>query len=487
MSVLCFDFGASGGRAMLADFDSEKITLREVHRFKNRSVQVNDTLYWDILSLYSEVKTGLVKACRESDFISIGIDTWGVDYGLIDSNGQLMGNPVQYRDSRTSGLLGKVQNSFGIERLYGLTGIQVMEINTVFQLTAEQRDSFYKLENASAMLNIPDLLAYMLTGEISSEMSISSTTQLFSPKTLDWIDKIQNLGFPENIFRKIVKAGESKGFLLESICTELDIPSKEVVAVCGHDTQCASFAVPAEEKDFIFLSSGTWSLLGTVLDKPVISKKAYELGLSNEVGYGGKINLLKNITGLWLVQETKAFLESRGQNYTFAELETLARNSEFTAYIDTDSEVFSKAGNIPERIRFYCRETGQPVPKSTGDVMRVIYLSLAMKYRYACEQISSITNKNYNKIYMVGGGTKDSLLCQITADVCGMEVSAGPVEATAIGNASVQLIKCGKISSPEDLPRIIRKSDTVKIYTPMENYDREYEEYKKILLLKGVF
>lgn len=481
--VLCFDFGASGGRAMLAEYDGEKIVLTEVHRFKNRSITVNGTLYWDVLALFNEIRTGLVKANKTGGFESLGIDTWGVDYGIIDSGGYLMSNPVQYRDKRTSGMLNEAQKFIETGRLYGLTGNQLMEINTAFQLMADRRDRPYLLGHGAAMLNIPDLLAYMLTGDISSEMSIASTTQLFDPNTLDWSDEAVNaLGFPRNIFRRIVKPGESKGILLPQLCRELNIPQCEVAAVCGHDTQCAAFAAPALEEDFIFLSSGTWSLLGTVLDKPIISDKAYELNITNEVGYDGKITFLKNITGLWLVQETKAYLESLHAEHSFARLEALARGCEdFTAFINPDAEEFSVQGDMPSRIISFCKRTKQTVPQSLGEIMRTIYLSLAMKYRFALEQLIECTGKSYKNIYMLGGGTKDKLLCQLTADVCGIPVTAGPVEATVMGSAAIQLLRCGAIANKNDVPGIIRRSEELRKFAPGKNYDTEYKIFKNII------
>ncbi len=481
--VLCFDFGASGGRAVLAVYDGEKIVLDEVHRFKNRSVPVNGTLYWDILSLYNEIRTGLVKAHRAGGYESVGIDTWGVDYGIIDRNGFIMSNPVQYRDRRTSGMIAEAEGLIPLERLYSLTGNQLMEINTAFQLLDDKKRRPYLLDNGTALLNTPDLLAYMLTGDISSELSIASTTQLFNPQTLDWSDEaISALGLPRRLFPRIVKPGGSKGMLSAEICSELNIPPCEVAAVCGHDTQCASFAAPAVEEDYIFLSSGTWSLFGTVLDKPVLTDKAYRLNVTNEAGFGGRITFLKNITGLWLVQETKAFLESRGGEYSFAQLEALAREcGGFTAFIDADSEEFSVSGDMPSRVREYCKSTGQAVPQSLGEIMRTIYLSLAMKYRCALEEIMECTGKSYGKIYAVGGGTRDTLLCQLTADVCGIPVTAGPVEATVMGNAAMQLIKCGAIENEKDIPSVIRKSEALSEFTPHKNYDNEFEAFKNII------
>ena len=488
--VLCFDFGASGGRAVLSEFDIAKkiITAKEIHRFKNRGISVNGTLYWDILALFSEVRTGLVKAHKAGGFSSIGIDTWGVDYGIIDKNGFLIGNPVQYRDNRTDGMVDHAKTLIDTSRLYALTGTQIMEINTAFQLLAEKRFRPYILENGGAMLNIPDLLAFMLTGEISSEISIASTTQLLDPAALDWSDEaVSALGIPRNLLRNIVKTGDSKGFLSQELCDELNIPTAEVVAVCGHDTQCAFYGAPFHD-DHIIISTGTWSLVGTTLSSPVTTPEAARLNLTNEVGTDGTIDLLKNITGLWLIQETKAFLESRGDEYSFAELEALARECpDFEAYFDPDAPEFSTAGDMPSRIRNYCQRTGQAVPQTLGEIMRTIYLSLAMKFRYAVEQIKQLTNtenKQY-EIFMVGGGIKAEMLCRLTADVCGCTVYTGPVEATVTGNALIQLIRNGSIPDRSMRAEILENTCTArnerKIFTPSRNYDTEYEKFKNII------
>ena len=363
-----------------------------------------------------------------------------------------------------------------------------MEINTAFQLLAEKRFRPYILENGGAMLNIPDLLAFMLTGEISSEISIASTTQLLDPAALDWSDEaVSALRIPRNLLRNIVKTGDSKGFLSQKLCDELNIPTAEVVAVCGHDTQCAFYGAPFHG-DHIIISTGTWSLVGTTLSSPVTTPEAARLNLTNEVGADGTIDLLKNITGLWLIQETKAFLESRGDEYSFAELEALARECpDFEAYFDPDAPEFSTAGDMPSRIRNYCQRTGQTVPQKLGEILRTIYLSLAMKFRYAVEQIKQLTNtenKQY-EIFMVGGGIKAEMLCRLTADVCGCTVYTGPVEATVTGNALIQLIRNGSIPDRSMRAEILENTCTArnerKIFTPSRNYDTAYEKFKNII------
>lgn len=487
--VLCFDFGASSGRAILAWFDDMMIRTEEVHRFKNRGVSVNGTLYWDILALYNEIKTGLVKAHRAGGFDSVGIDTWGVDYGIIDKNGFLMSNPVQYRDKRTDGMVGEAEELIPLDKLYALTGNQIMPINTAFQLLAEKKLRPYILEHGAALLPTPDLLAYMLTGDISAELSIASTTQLFDPQALDWSDEaISTLGLPRRLFPKIVKPGESKGMLLPALCEELNIPQAEVIAVCGHDTQCAYYGAPIRSNYYQpIISCGTWSLVGTIIDKPLLTDEAAKLGITNEVGVNGTINLLKNITGLWLIQETKAFLEAQGQEISFAELEALAREEEsFTAFIDPDAPEFSTAGNMPQRIKDCCVKTGQTPPENLGQVMRIIYLSLAMKYRLAIEQIGRLTGiEKFLEIFMVGGGIRDTLLCQLTADVCSTDVTAGPIEATVLGSAVIQLVKNGEIPAEVSRRRIIERTaisrNELFSYKPQKNYDEEYKIFKKII------
>lgn len=481
--VLCFDFGASGGRAMLALYDGERITLNEVHRFRNEHITVNGTVYWDVLRLFHEIKTGLVKGHQAGGYECIGIDTWGVDYGIIDENGFLIGNPVQYRDRRTDGIFEKSEKIISNNELYNLTGNQVMEINTAFQLLAEKEKKPYMFNKRNKILMMPDLFAYMLTGDISVEVSIASTTQLFDQNKLDWsAEAIEKFGFPREMFPKIIKAGESKGYLSDEICRELNIPKVEVRAVCGHDTQCACFAVPdRSKKDFIFLSCGTWSLLGTELDSPIINQKSAELNITNEVGYDGKITFLNNITGLWLIQETRNYLKSQGEDYSFAQLEEMARSkSDFNSFADPDYPELAKHGDIPTVIREYCRETGQKVPENTGEIMRCIYLGLALKYRQSIEEIELCTGKKYDVIYIVGGGVRDETLCQLTADICGIKAVSGSSEATAMGNASILFMHCSAIENTNEAGKIIGKSSEMKTYLPKNDFSLLYDKFKEI-------
>lgn len=469
--VLAFDFGASGGRAMLCAFDGEKIKLTELHRFSNEPVLLGGTLYWDTLRLFYEIKQGLLKAKHAGGFDSVGINTWGVDFGLLGKDGALLESAVSYRDTRTQGMTEAAFGQIPRDELYMLTGNQIMEINTAFQLLALKENRPQLLENADQLLMTPDLFNYFLTGRAVTEYSMASTTQLADPHKRSWNHSvIRRLGLPERLFTEIVEPGTVVGALSAQICGELGLEPVPVIAVCGHDTQNAVAAVPAQEEDFAFLSCGTWSLLGTELAAPVVSEKSCRLNVTNEGGFGGTTTLLKNITGLWLIQESRRQWQREGREFSYAELEKAALACEpFVSFIDPDAPEFAPPGDIPERIRQYCEKTKQPVPQTEGEVMRCIYQSLAMKYRYALAQISDITGKKYRRLYLVGGGTKDKLLCALTAEYCGVEVSAGPVEATVLGNAAIQLMALGEIPDVKTARKLIGKSESVRQYPAGEN------------------
>ncbi|HEY5584665.1 MAG TPA: rhamnulokinase family protein [Ruminiclostridium sp.] len=479
--VLAFDFGASSGRAMLGCFENGKIELKEIHRFKNTPIYENDNICWDIQNLFGEIKKSLA-LCDEYE--SIGIDTWGVDFGFVDESGKIIKNPVNYRDPRTKGMIEKVSEKISRDKLYSLTGNQIMEINTVFQLYYELLYNKEIFDSVDKILLMPDLLNFLLTGEMKAERSIASTTQLIDPYKKQWNDYIlDQLGIRKDIFPALIPSGTEIGLIKEDIAIELNIERKTVIAVCGHDTASAVAAVPAEQ-DFIFISCGTWALFGTELQEPVITDKSLAYNLTNEIGINGTTRFMKNLTGLWLLQETKKQFESENKSYSFDELEQLAKAAEaFKCFIDTDLDRFMTPGDIPQRIKEYASETGQRVPQTDGEVVRCIYDSLAFKYRYTYEQISECLGKKYEKIHIVGGGSRDSLLCQMAAEASGLEVIAGPVEATAIGNIIVQLIARGEIKNLEEGRKIIKASfETIK-YVPIEHdsWNKEYERYKNII------
>lgn len=483
-TVLAIDFGASSGRAMLGHFDGSTIRMEEIHRFLNEPVIVGETMYWDILRLYHEIKQSLIKANRIARVESVAVDTWGVDFGLLDGRGNLIGNPVHYRDKRTHGMIQKSFERVKEEEFYRITGNQFMECNTVFQLLSMALSQDESLKRAQSLLLMPDLFHYMLCGKKAAEVSIASTTQLLDAKTKQWSRPVLDaLGIPAAILPEIVPSGTVLGELQPGLCEELDVAPCKVIAVAGHDTQSAMAATPAKEKDFIFLSCGTWSLLGTELESPIVSEESYRLNVTNEAGFGGTTSFLKNITGLWLIQESRRQWIREGKEFGFQELEDLAEQTEpFACFIDPDAPEFTPAGNLPRRIQEYCRKTGQYVPKTEGEIVRCINESLAMKYRSSVEEIKTCTGKEYRTLYLLGGGVKSPMLCQMTANACAVAVSAGPSEATVLGNIAIQLLTLGAVKDIKKARDIIRDSQDIKYYAPERTakWIEAYQTFKEV-------
>lgn len=483
--VLAFDFGASSGRAIIGCFDGDKITLEEVHRFSNDPVSVGGTVYWDVLRLFYEIKQGIIKAKIAGGFDSIGIDTWGVDFGLIDSEGKLMENPVHYRDARTVGLVDEAFKTMPKEKLYGITGIQFMELNTLFQLISLKKYRPWMLERADKMLFMPDLFGYMLTGKMCAEYSIASTSQLIDLDKRTWSKEILDAyGIKESVFAPLVQPGTVLGELSKEVCEECGVDPVPVISVCGHDTQSAITSVPCEDGDFAFLSSGTWSLFGTELDKPIVNETSMNINITNEGGFDGSTGFLKNIIGLWLIQESRRQWKREGKEYSYADLEKLALAAEpFKCFIDPDAPEFVPHGNIPERVREFCRKTGQYVPETVGEIMRCIYESLAMKYRLTFEKLRECTERDYPVIHVIGGGTKDGLLCQMTANSCDRTVKAGPIEATVMGNVAVQLMSDGSVENIGQARKIVAESSELKTFEPKDTdkWAGAYEDFLKVV------
>ena len=483
--VLAFDFGASSGRAIIGCFDGDKITLEEVHRFSNDPVSVGGTVYWDVLRLFYEIKQGIIKAKIAGGFDSIGIDTWGVDFGLIDSEGKLMENPVHYRDARTVGLVDEAFKTMPKEKLYGITGIQFMELNTLFQLISLKKYRPWMLERADKMLFMPDLFGYMLTGKMCAEYSIASTSQLIDLDKRTWSKEILDaFGIKESVFAPLVQPGTVLGELSKEVCEECGVDPVPVISVCGHDTQSAITSVPCEDGDFAFLSSGTWSLFGAELDKPIVNETSMNINITNEGGFDGSTGFLKNIIGLWLIQESRRQWKREGKEYSYADLEKLALAAEpFKCFIDPDAPEFVPHGNIPERVREFCRKTGQYVPETVGEIMRCIYESLAMKYRLTFEKLRECTERDYPVIHVIGGGTKDGLLCQMTANSCDRTVKAGPIEATVMGNVAVQLMSDGSVKNIGQARKIVADSSELKTFEPKDTdkWAGAYEDFLKVV------
>ncbi|MGC4020111.1 MAG: rhamnulokinase family protein [Muricomes sp.] len=483
--VLAFDFGASSGRAILGTLEDGKICIEEVHRFSNDPVMIGKTMYWDTLRQFFEIKQGIIKAKKLGGFDSVGIDTWGVDFGLLDEHGVLLESAIHYRDDRTLGMQEAVFEKIPKDELYDMTGNQFENFNTVFQLYALAQKRPWLLERVDKLLLTPDLFNYFLTGEKRAEYTMATTTQLMDARNKVWSDEILSaLGISREIFPEIVPSGTVVGTLSEDICEELGVQPAKVIAVASHDTQSAVVAVPTREDDFIFISCGTWSLFGTELKAPIIGEKSLEYNVSNEGGYGDTTTLLKNISGLWLAQESRRQWIREGKEYSFGELEKMAMEAEpFQSFVDPDAPEFVPAGNIPGRIQKFCERTGQKVPETVGEIMCCINQSLALKYRYALERIESCTGKHYATIHMIGGGIQSRLLCQMTAGANGRKVIAGPVEATALGNIAVQFMSLGEIKDMREARQIIANSEKSYEYIPKdeEKWNAVYEKFKTII------
>ena len=487
--ILAIDIGASSGRGIIGTFDGEKITLEEIHRFSNDPVMMPGGFFWDTPRLLHEIKAAILKASQDGGVVSMGIDTWGVDYAYIDKNGALLSNAYHYRDTRTDDIQPYVyKNIAGKSEIYSVTGIQALNFNTIFQIAADMRDRPWIVETADKLLHTPDLLSYMLTGVKSSEYTIASTGMLLDVKSRNYSDSLlEKFRIPKKLFCDIVEPGTVCGPLLPEIEEETGNTGLTVMKIASHDTASAVLSVPSQKKDFIYISSGTWSLMGTETDEPVLTKLSEKYDFTNEGGVFGTIRLLKNIMGLWLEQESRRQWKREGKSYTFDELSELALASKpLQSIINPDDQAFSPAGNIPKRICEYCERTGQHVPENPGEIVRCIFESLALRYRWTAEKLTEMTGKHYETINIVGGGTKEDMLSQFAADATGLKVYAGPVEATALGNVAIQLIALGEISDMWEARKIIANSFDVKEFEPRTDNKAAWDEaYQRFLTLVG--
>lgn len=485
--MLAIDLGASSGRGIVGTFDGKKLTLEENHRFSNDPVMVAGTFTWDTLRIFHEIKNSIRKCAlsEDKDIASIGIDTWGVDFGLIDKAGKLMANPVHYRDTRTVGIIEYADKFVPREELYNTTGLQFQNFNTVYQILASLRDNPVYINNADKLLFTPDLFNYLLTGVKKCEYTIASTGAILDAKKREYAyDMLGKFGIPTDIFAPIAQPGSIVGPLLPEILEEVGDIRANVVNVAAHDTGSAVVAVPAVNDDFIFLSSGTWSIMGAEVKEPIISEKSFKYNFTNEGGAENTIRFEKNITGLWLKQESKRQWEREGKKYTHDELSDMALASKpFQSLIDPDDAAFGVPGNLPKRIAEYCKRTNQHVPENAGEVMRCIFESLALRYRYTVEKIDEVKGHRTPFINIIGGGTKEALLCQFTADACGRPAYAGPVEATAIGNIACQAIAAGELKNVAEAREVVRNSFDIECYEPQnsEAWDEAYERFKTLI------
>ena len=485
---LAVDLGAESGRVIAGHFDGQRIELETMHRFPNGPVNVGGSLFWNILQLWSSIKTGLGKAAAVyGDRIAgIGLDTWGVDYGLLGADGVLLSNPYHYRDSRTNGMMDVAFQKVSRKEIFERTGIQFMQLNSLFQLVAMVESNASVLGAAETFLNIPDLLNYWLTGRKVSEFSIATTSQCYDPRTGDWAyEMLEKLGIPTHMFGEIVPPGTVLGALLPEVSEETGCPSVPVIAPATHDTGSAVAAVPMDPDNAIYLSSGTWSLMGVETTEPIINATMLEYNLTNEGGVGNTFRLLKNIMGLWLIQECRREWARLGDDYDYGTMVDMASAAPaFGSIVLPGDDSFLAPGDMSPRIQVFCEKTGQSVPQDRGAVLRCALESLALEYRWVAERLDEITGKHLETIHIIGGGSQNELLDQFTADATGRTVVCGPIEATALGNVIVQAQALGHIGSIAEGREVVKNSFDLKTFQPTENASWE-KQYSKYLELRG--
>jgi rhamnulokinase len=481
-AYLAADLGAESGRLVLGRFEGERMTLEEVHRFPNTPVRLPDGLHWDVLRILGEIKDGVARAAKDGWRIeSLGVDSWGVDFGLLDRDGCLISNPYHYRDPRTEGMQERAFGRMPKEKIYETTGIQFMPINTLYQLLALEDSPL--LEAAQTLLLIPDLIGYWLTGEKACESTAASTTQLCDARSGGWArELLEGMRLPGQIFGEIVPPGTRLGRLLPEVAGETGASEGlPVTAVASHDTASAVVAVPAENENFAYISSGTWSLVGVELPEPAIAPEGMRANFTNEGGFGSTTRFLKNVMGLWLLQECRRTWARSNHEYSYEELARLAEEAPAAGpVVDPDHPLFLSPGDMPSRIRRFCGATGQEKPDEPGAMTRCVLESLALKYRWALERAEEITGVRAEIVHVVGGGVRNEILCQLTADATRRHVRTGPVEATALGNLMVQAYAAGRMSSLGEIRESVRRSVEVRDYEPRGEEDGWQEASEKL-------
>jgi rhamnulokinase len=484
---LAFDLGAESGRAVLGTLDGGRLSVHEVRRFANTPLALSGHIHWNVYALFDEIVTSMREAAAtvggRPD--SLGVDTWGVDFGLLARDGSLLGLPFCYRDHRNAGAMEDFFKLVPRPALYEATGIQFMPFNTLFQVYAMVRDRSPLLDAAADLLFMPDLFNYLLTGKKAAEFTIATTSQMLDPRTRAWIPGLfQAMGLSKKILQDIVEPGTILGPLAEAVAAGSGLRQVPVVATAGHDTAAAVAAVPAEGVHWAYISSGTWSLVGVEELSPVISPRSLEANFTNEGGVGGTIRFLKNVTGLWLVQGCRKAWSEDG-TVSYEELARAAAEAPpFAALIDPDDPGFLNPPDMPEAVAAYCRRTGQKLPEPRAALVRSLLESLALKYRYVIDQLRLVLGHPIERLHVIGGGSRNTLLCQLTADATGLPVVAGPAEATAIGNILVQAMALGRVSSPAEMRRIIRDSFELRTYEPAgkaADWKAAYGRFRQIL------
>jgi sugar (pentulose or hexulose) kinase len=486
-NMMAFDMGASSGRGLVGKFDGNKIDVEILHQFSNFPVEITGHYYWDVLRLYQEMKQSLLKFSQTigKDLGGIAIDTWGVDYGLIDRQGELLGNPYSYRDSRVDGMFDEAFRRISKETIYQKTGIAFMWFNTIYQLLATRCQQPEMFDNASSLLHMPDLLSYFLCGEKASEYTMASTGQCVETKNRSWCFEILNaLEIPDKIFLPLQQPGTIRGSLLPKLAEEVGLGTVPVIAVGGHDTASAVVAVPASSERFAYISSGTWSLFGTEIPEAIINEKTLSRNFTNEGGVENTFRLLRNVMGLWIIQECRRIWENEGDSMSFDQMVKLAESAKpFTCLIDPDNLVFATPGNMPQRIQEFCQKTGQPVPTDKGQIIRCVYESLALRYRHTMNGLEEIVGYSLPTLHIVGGGSKNNLLNQFTADALNRPVICGPTEATAIGNVMIQAKALGLVKDRFEIRQIIRNSFSLSTFEPKNPklWDDAFQRFCKLL------
>jgi sugar (pentulose or hexulose) kinase len=487
IKCVAFDLGASGGKVILGVFNGNRITISEVYRFPNNPILLGDHIYWDFLRLFEEVKKGLRLAYKQTDgqIDSIGVDTWGKDCAFLDIHGHLLENPHCYRDPRTNGMMEKAFQKMPREELYERTGVQLMQLNTIFQLLSMVDEDPRALDNVGTFLNLPDLFNYYLTGKKFCEFTNATNTQFYDPLTNAWNERILDaMGIPRSIFPPIIQPGTIIGNLSEWLCEELGVRQIPVIAVATHDTASAVSAVPSSERDYAFLSSGTWSLLGYEEKSLVINKNGFK---NNFSCYGGVCNtwlIWKNIQALWLLQECARVWTENGNVYSNEDLTIMASQAKpFGPLIDTDDLVFLAPGDFPLKIVEYCKRTGQQPPESDGAIVRSIMESLAVKYRFTFDRLQEVIGKQLNNICVIGGGSRNWLLNKFTSEAIGLPVKAGPAEATSIGNILMQLMALKELDCLPDAREVVRSSFETSTFEACKTdaWEDAYGRYLEII------
>ncbi|MFW6097995.1 MAG: rhamnulokinase [Chloroflexota bacterium] len=482
---IAIDLGAESGR-VIAGRLGEQLELQEIYRFANGPVNVLGGLHWDALHLFDEILRGLRKVAAEhgTGFAGLGVDTWGVDYALLDRDGALIGNPYCYRDSRTEGMMEAVAQRVPRQSVFERTGgIQFLTFNTLYQLYAMVQQASPQLDIAETFLMMPDLFNYWLTGEKVGEFTNATTTQFYNSLSHDWArDLLAELDIPTHILPDVVLPGTQIGVLQPQL--DVGLGHLPVMTVASHDTASAAAAVPAAGDDVAWISSGTWSLVGAIAERPIVTPEALEYNISSYGGAGGACLPWTNVMGLWLVQECRRMWARQGEDLSYERLTGMAMAAQaFVAAVDPDDAAFLAPANMPQAIRNYCRDSGQPVPQTEGEIVRVALESLALKYRWVMEKLGLLLDRQFSAVHVVGGGSQNALLCQFTADATGLPVIAGPVEATAIGNIAVQAMGSGQLSTLDDVRQLVRRSFEMKIVEPGERtpWDEAYEGFLRLM------